>query len=56
MFGDLDEDDPLRYIRFVTRYRDMLLLVAEDGKGLDDVYAAAIALADGNIVWSRTFW
>ncbi len=56
LFGDLDEDDPLRNLRFVTLYNGMILLVAEDGKGLDDVYAAAIDAKDGRIVWSRTFW
>lgn len=56
LFGALDEDDPLRYLRFVTLYKDKLLLVAEDGSGVDDIYAAAIAVKDGSTVWSRTFW
>lgn len=56
MFGDLDDDDPLRYLRFVTLFKGKILLLAEDGKGVDDVYAAAIDVKDGHVVWTKTFW
>ena len=55
LFGDRD-DDPRRLIRYATLDRDRILLVAEDGRGRDDVYAAAIHVKDGKIIWTRTFW
>ncbi len=56
LFGDLDADDPLRYIHFVTLQAGRLVLVADDGGDGDDVYAAAVDVKDGRVLWARVFW
>lgn len=56
LFGALADDAPLRNIRYLTLHRGKIVLVAEDGDGVDDVYAAAIDTQDGRILWTRTFW
>jgi len=56
LWGARDEDDPFTHLRNITMHEGLILLVAEDGSGLDDVYAAAIDASMGRVVWTRTFW
>ncbi len=56
LFGDRGPDDPFRAIRYLTLHEGRILLAAEDGRGVDDIYAAAIDTETGQIAWTRTFW
>ncbi|MBW2702700.1 MAG: hypothetical protein JRF33_17915 [Deltaproteobacteria bacterium] len=56
LFGDLEAGEPLRHIRYLTIIDGKIILVAEDGHGVDDIYAAAIDASEGRILWTRTFW